>query len=175
MQKEAEEETRKALELDPNCPDATINLSQFAYNAGKLDAAIEYLEQARSAVGERLQKRGYLSRINHDLGLLYDEQKKPDLAESCLKQAVELLPYPQNWLALGNFYFDKTRYEEALVMYELTQSGTSAKYAPLHLKLGRTYDRLGQIERARAEYNKYLDLAPDAKDRSDVFRRLSQL
>ena len=175
MRTEAEEETRKALGLDPNSPDALIHLSQFAYNTGKLDEATEYLEQARRAVGERAQKRGYLSRIDHDLGLLYDEQKKPDLAENCLKQAVELLPYPKNWMALGNFYFDKARYEEALVMYELTQSGTSAKYAPLHLRLGRTYDRLGQVERARAEYNKYLDLAPNAKDRSEVFRRLRQL
>jgi Flp pilus assembly protein TadD len=60
-------------------------------------------------------------------------------------------------------------------MYELTQSRTSPRYAPLHLKLGRTYDRLGQAERARDEYNKYLDLAPNAKDRNEVFRRLSQL
>jgi protein O-mannosyl-transferase len=172
---EAEEATRKALELEPNCLDAIINLSQFAYNMGKLDSAIEYLEQARGVVGEGPQKRGYLSRIYHDLGLLYDEQKKPDLAEGCLKQSVEILPYPKNWLALGNFYFDRARYEEALGMYELTQSETSPKYALLHLKLGRTYDRLGQVERARQEYNKYLDLAPNAKDRSEVFRRLTQL
>ena len=175
MRQEAEEEMRKALELEPNCLDAMINLSQFAYNTGELNTAVEYLEQARRAVGEGPQKRGYLSRIYHDLGLLYDEQNKPALAESHLKQSVEILPYPKNWVALGDFYFDGGRYEEALEMYELTQTGTSAKYALLHLKLGRTYDRLGQVERARVEYNKYLDLAPDAKDRSEVFRRLMQL
>lgn len=60
-------------------------------------------------------------------------------------------------------------------MYELTQSQTSPKYAPLLLKLGRRYDRLGQVERARVEYNKYLDLAPNANDRGEVFRRLMQL
>ena len=175
MRHEADDEARKALELEPNCLDALISLSQFAYNEGKLDSALDYLEQARGAVGERPQKRGYLSRLHHDLGSLYDEQKKPDLAEQHLKQAVEILPYPKNWLALGNFYFDKARYEEALEMYKLTQSGTSPKYAALHLKLGRTYDRLGQVERAREEYNKYLDLAPNANDRTEVFRRLSQL
>ena len=172
---EAEEETRKALELEPSCLDAIINLSQFAYNAGQLDPAIEYLEQARDAVGEGPQRRGYLARVHHDLGMLYAEQKKPDLAESCLKQSVEILPYPKYWLALGDFYFDNDRHQEALEMYELTQSKTSPKYALLHLKLGRTYDRLGQVERARAEYNKYLDLAPNAKDRNEVFRRLMQL
>jgi tetratricopeptide (TPR) repeat protein len=140
-----------------------------------MDAAVAYLEQARDAVTEGPQKRGYVARIYHDLGLLYDEQKKPDLAESYLKQSVEILPYPKSWLALGNFYFDKGRYDEALEMYQLMQSVTSPKYALLHLKLGRTYDRLGQAERAREEYNKYLDLAPNATDRTEIFRRLSQL
>lgn len=175
MRKEAEGETRKALELDANCLDAIINLSQFAYNAGKIDAAIEHLEHAREVISEGPQKRGYLARIYHDLGQLYDERKNADLAERNLKQAVDVLPYPRNWFTLGNFYFDKGRYAEALDMYELTQSGTSPRYALLHLKLGRTYDRLGQVERARDEYNRYLDLAPNATDRSDVFRRLSQL
>lgn len=175
MRREAEAETRRALELDPNCLDALINLSQFAYNEHKMDAAVAYLEQARDTVGEGSRKRGYVARIYHDLGLLYDEQKKPDLAESYLKQSVEILPYPKSWLALGNFYFDKGRYDEALEMYQLMQSVTSPKYALLHLKLGRTYDRLGQVERAREEYNKYLDLAPNATDRTEIFRRLSQL
>lgn len=175
MRREAEAETRRALELDPSCLDALINLSQFAYNEHKMDAAVAYLEQARDAVGEGPRKRGYMARIYHDLGLLYDEQKKPDLAESYLRQSVEILPYPKSWFALGNFYFDKGRYDEALEMYQLTQSVTSPKYALLHLKLGRTYDRLGQVERAREEYNKYLDLAPNATDRAEVFRRLSQL
>lgn len=171
----AEEETRRALELDPNCLDALINLSQFAYNEGKLDSAIERLEHARDAVSEGPRQRGYLSRIYNDLGSLYAERKNFDLAESYLRQSVEVLPYPKNWSALGDYYFDRGRYEEALEMYELTQSRTSPRYAALHLKLGRTYDRLGQTDRARVEYNKYLDLAPNAKDRNEVFRRLSQL
>lgn len=175
MRREAEQENRKALELDPNCVDGIINLSQFAYNEGKIDSAIEHLEHAKDLVGEGPQKRGYLARIYNDLGSLYDERKTSDVAESYLKQAVEVLPYPKSWMALGNFYFDKGRYEEALEMYELTRSDISPKYAPLHLKLGRTYDRLGQSERARDEYNRYLDLAPNGKDRNEVFRRLSQL
>jgi protein O-mannosyl-transferase len=171
----AEEETRRALQLDPNCVDALINLSQFAYNDGDLDSALEQLELASYAVTEGPQQRGYMSRIYNDLGSLHAERKEFDLAEGCLKQSVEILPYPKNWFALGNFYFDRGRYEEALTMYELTQSGTSAKYALLHLKLGRTHDRLGHADRAQAEYSKYLDLAPNAKDRSEVFRRLRQL
>jgi tetratricopeptide (TPR) repeat protein len=171
----AEEEARRALELRPDCLDAFINLSQFAYNDGKLDSAIEYLENARSALTDGPQYRGYLSRICGDLGTLYAERKDYELAESLLRRAVEVKPDPQNWFTLGNYYFDRGRYAEALEMYELTGAATSKNYAPLRLKLGRTYDRLGQTQRARDEYNKYLDLAPNAKDRSEIFRRLSQL
>ena len=175
MRQEAEIETRRALELDPNSLDAIINLSQFAYNEGKFHLAIEHLEHAERITREGPRQRGYLARIYSDLGRLYDELKDADRAEVYLKQAIDVLPYPRNWFALGNFYFDKGRYTEALEMYELTQSGTAQRYAPLHLKLGRTYDRLGRVEEARDEYNKYLDLAPNASDRSEVFRRLSQL
>ena len=171
----AEEETRRALEMRPDCLDALIYLSQFAYNDGKLDSAIEYLENARSALTDGPQHRGYLARICGDLGTLYAERKDFELAESFLRRAVEVMPYPLNWFALGNYYFDRGRYAEALEMYELTEAATSKKYAPLRLKLARTYDRLGQTQRARDEYNKYLDLAPNAKDRSEIFRRLSQL
>jgi tetratricopeptide (TPR) repeat protein len=175
MREEAERENRKALQLDPNCIDAIINLSQFAYNEGRIDLAIEHLKRAESIIPDGPRKRGYLSRIHHDLGFYYSERKSRDLAELHLRRAVEVLPYPKNWFALGNFYFDTGRYQEALEMYELTRSQTSGKYAPLHLKLGRTYDRLGQVEQARDEYNKYLELARDGKDRPEVIRRLSQL
>jgi len=174
MKQEAESETRKALEIDPNCLDGIINLSQFSENAGKINAAIEYLERAKEIVGDGPRKRGYLARIYSDLGRLY-ESKNAEVAEDYLRRAVDMLPYPRTWFALGNFYFDKGRYDEALDMYELTQSGTSTWYAPLHLKLGQTYDRLGRVQQARDEYNKYLELAPYASDRKDIFRRLSQL
>ena len=175
MPREAEEEARTALALEPNCLDAIINLSQFAFNRGNLELATEYMEQAKEAVREGPQRNGYLARIYHDLGLLYDEQQKPDLAESYLKRSVEILDSPKYWIALGDFYFARSRHQEALELYELAQSKTSPKYAPLHLKLGRVYDRLGHVERARDEYNKYLDLAPNAKDRNEVFRRVMQL
>ena len=171
----AEQEARRALALRPDCVDANIQLSQFAYNDGKLDTAVEYLETARSAVADGPLQRGYLSRIYKDLGTLHAERKEFELAEGFLRRAVETMPSPQNWVTLGDYYFDRGRYAEALEMYELTEADTSKNYAPLRLKLGRTYDRLGQTQRARDEYNKYLDLAPNAKDRSEIFRRLSQL
>ncbi len=126
-------------------------------------------------MSEGPQKNGYLSRIYNDLGTLYAERKNFELAESYLKQSIEVLPYPKSWFALGEYYFDRGRYSDALELYELTRSGTSPSYAPLRLKLGRTFDRLGQSRRAREEYNKYLELDPHGKDRNDVFRRLSQL
>jgi Flp pilus assembly protein TadD len=51
----------------------------------------------------------------------------------------------------------------------------SDRFAPIHLKLGRIYDRLGRTDQARVAYEKYLELAPNAEDYSEVARRISQL
>lgn len=171
----AEGEALHALELDPNCLDAYIVLAQFAVANGKLDSAIDYLEQAKSKVVEGPQKRGYLARICYDLGLTYEDRNVFDAAEYNLRKSVEILPYVKSWYALGNFYFARGRYEEALEMYELALSVAPPGFAPLRLKLARTYDRLNHIERARDEYLKYLDLAPRADDRPEVWQRVQQL
>ncbi len=176
MRREAEIETRTALDLDPNFLDAYINLSMFAYNNGKLNQAIENMERAKSLVGERPSKAGYLGRIDSDLGFYYGQRGDFDRAEENLRQSVEMLPYAKSWLDLGQFYFDRGRYDQALDLFENVLHQAPTRYAPIHLKLARTYDRLNQPESARAEYEKYLSLSgPNAKDRDEVFRRLSQL
>ena len=176
MRREAEIETRTALDLDPNFVDAYINLSMFAYNNGKIDQAIENMERAKSLVGERPLKNGYLGRIYSDLGFYYEKRGDLDRAEESLRQAVEVLPAAKGYLDLGQFCFDRGRYEEALGLFENVLRQAPTRYALIHLKLARTHDRMNQPESARAEYEKYLSLSgPNAKDREEVFRRLSQL
>lgn len=172
---EAEAEARTAIDLDATCTDAYVNLSYFASASGKLDQAIEYLQQAKSSLPEGPERRFFLGRLHHDLGLLYEARKNFDLAEENLRTALEVLPTLPHRFDLGEFYFDRGRYEEALEMFEETSRRVPAWFAPIHLRLARTYDRLGQRERARPEYKKYLELSPAAKDRDEVWKRLSQL
>src|SRR4030095_14387229 len=83
--REAEVEARTAIDLDPTCTDGYVNLCYFVTAAGKVDQGIQYLQQARASLPEGPERRFFLGRVHHDLGLLYEKQEKLDLAEENLK------------------------------------------------------------------------------------------
>src|SRR5262249_6352028 len=66
-------------------------------------------------------------------------------------------------------------YPDALEMYEKTGEMVPARFAPIHLKLARVRDKLGDSARAKSEYRGYLQLAPQANNRHEILRRLSEL
>jgi len=173
--REAEIEAQTALDLDPTCIDAYLVLSVFAYSAGKTDQAIKHLERAETMVTEGPQKRGYLGKIYSKLGFLYNQTKQYNQAEQYLSLAAETTPYMKTWYELAGFYFDQRRYQEARDLLEKALTVTSPRFAPIHLKLARAYDRLGEREQARAAYQKYLELAPGAEESRAVMKRLSEL
>jgi Tfp pilus assembly protein PilF len=173
---EAEAEVRTALELDPDFVDAHISLAMIAYNQGRLDQSISLLERAKTLVGDRRLKVGYLGRIYSNLAFYYDARKDYDRAEENFRQAVEVLPYWRTWSALGKFYYDRGRYEEALELLERSSHEVSNRYSTIHLQLARTYDRLHDNEHAVTEYERYLHLAPaGAEERTEAMRRLTRL
>jgi tetratricopeptide (TPR) repeat protein len=174
--REAEDEARTAIRLDPNCVDAQLNLSYILEASGRIDQAIKNLETAKSSVREGAPNG--LGRIHRTLGRLYQRRNDLGRAEENFRSSVDVVPYPYapNSILLGDFYFDQGRYDEARQVLEDVLPFVPAKYSLIHLKLGQVFDRLHQPDRARAEYEKYLALIPPtAKDRSEVERRLSQL
>ena len=69
---------------------------------------------------------------------------------------------------------DKDRFEEAVREYdEVTRS--HPELANAHYNLAVTLERTGQTERARQEYQAYLQLSPDAADAAEVRNRLRKL
>ena len=102
--REAEAEAREALQLDPNNLAAYLNLSFYARTGGKLDKAIEYIEQAVSTVSENPMTRYDLGTAYLNLGLLYGQQKAPDKAEISLLKSINLSPRPVGWYYVGQFY-----------------------------------------------------------------------
>ena len=174
--REAEAEARTALDLDPDFVDAHISLAMIAYNQGRLDQSISLMEHAKTLVGDRRLKAGYLSRIYSELAFYYDERKDNDRAEENFRQAVDALPFWKTWSALGKFYYDRGRYEEARELFERSLRQVSSRYSIIHLQLARTYDRLRDKERALTEYERYLQLAPaGAEERTEAMRRLNRL
>ncbi|HSE98921.1 MAG TPA: tetratricopeptide repeat protein [Blastocatellia bacterium] len=173
---EAEEAALAGLSLDPACANCHINLSYYQHRAGKKDKAIEHLEQGVQAIKEGPLSRQILATMYLNLGLIYAEIRDYAQAEKNLLKSTEVLPRAVGWYHTGNFYLDRGRYEEAGQMFELTRRKTPDWFAVIHVKLGQVYDLSGQKDRAREEYKRYLELAPEnAPDRANVTKRLAQL
>lgn len=116
-----------------------------------------------------------LATLELNLGLLYERRKEFDRAEQTLLKSIRIWPRAVGWYTTGQFYLDVGRYEDARRMFEQSAGEIPGRFAPIHLKLGRAYDGLGKTQEARSEYQRYLDLAPAARDRSEILRRLSDL
>jgi tetratricopeptide (TPR) repeat protein len=171
----ADEQARMALDLSPSLPSVYLTRSYFLHQLGRLDGAIEELERGGAAVVEGPVTRYKLATMYLNLGLLYQQKKDSERAEQALRRSLEIWPRAVGWYYAGEFYFDQGRYEEALEMFKLAWTNVPRRYAPIHLKLARTYDRLGDTEGARAGYEKYLELAPGSAESAEVSRRLAQL
>ena len=110
-----------------------------------------------------------------NLGQLYRRNKDATRAEASLRRSLELWRRPAGSYYLAEFYFDQGRYQEAHDMYEMTLEQVPPRFAPIHLRLARVCDKLGDTARAKSEYKLYLELAPLANNRQEILRRLSEL
>jgi protein O-mannosyl-transferase len=173
--REAEAEARTALDLDSKCATAYMDLSYFTSQSGKLDKACEYLESATSAIPENAMTRQDLATVYLNLGMLYEQRKMFDGAEQSLLRSIEISPRAAAWYYTGQFYFDQGRFEDALAMYEKTLAAVPGWFAPVHLKLGLTYEGLKNLSRAEVEFNEYLALAPNAPDQEAVKKHITAM
>jgi tetratricopeptide (TPR) repeat protein len=74
----------------------------------------------------------------------------------------------------GDFYLNKKNYHAAVNRYkEATCWDPSSKEA--FLKLGEVEEKLHNRDDARDAYQKYLTLAPDAKNATEIKKRLAKL
>jgi len=102
--------------------------------------------------------------------------KEYDQAEQNYVEATILLPSSSRvWEELGDFYYERGQFGQALEIFGKVSQGVAKGYAPIHEKLGRIYERLNDPSRARIEYQDYLKCAPAADDADEVRRRLSRL
>jgi len=77
-------------------------------------------------------------------------------------------------VSVGEFYFKKGDYKAAAGRFtEATK--WNAGNAEAWLRLGETEEKQGDKKSARAAYEKYLDLAADAKNAGEIRQRLEKL
>jgi len=174
--READQEARTALELDPSSSRAYVILAYLANSGGKYATAVDYLQKAVEAAsgqprGKTDQGTAYLN-----MGLIYWQLKEYEKAEDSLIKSIEAWPRAVGWFHAGRFYFERGRLEDARSMFELAAKNVPETYPPIHLHLGQVYDLLGQKDAARNEYQMFLNLSSvDAPNRTEVSQRLQSL
>jgi protein O-mannosyl-transferase len=174
--REAEAAIRRALQLDPKLNSVYLNLSYFSKQSGKLDEAIDYLEQAKTNIPLTPLTRTALATTLLNLGLLYGEKKDYEKADENLWQSLELWERANAHYNIGQYYLSQNKLEEALYYFEKTATLLPPRSALIHVTIGSIYEKLRQPDKAIAEYNRFLDYASaSAAGREEVMRRLTQL
>lgn len=173
--REAEDHALTALQLAPDNPNPYLVLSFFAHKNGKLDRSIDYLERGIASVPETPVTRFKLATVHLNLALEKVQTRNLNVAEYHVLKSIEIWPRPAGWFHAGQFYFDQGRNADAMTMFEKARGGLPERFSAIHLKLGQTYDRLGRTENARNEYQRFLELAPDAAESTAVKARLARM
>lgn len=75
---------------------------------------------------------------------------------------------------VGEFYFKKGDYRAAAGRFEEATKWNGSN-AEAWLRLGDAQDRMKDVKAARAAYEKYLQLAPEAKNAAEVRKKLEKL
>ncbi|KAF5433807.1 Tetratricopeptide (TPR) repeat containing protein [Candidatus Methanophagaceae archaeon] len=147
----------KALELNPEYPDAYYNRGATYYNLKDYEKAISDYNKALELNQE------YVDAYNNR-GLAYGDLKDYGKAISDFNKAIELNPeYADAYNNRGAAYYDLTEYEVAISDWnkaiELNPEDATAYY-----NRGFAYDYLKDYEKAISDWNKAIELNPEYAD-----------
>jgi predicted O-linked N-acetylglucosamine transferase (SPINDLY family) len=150
----AEQIYRLILQAEPNHPDALHLLGVAAYQVGKHEVAVEYIERA---IGLKRTEAEY---HNNLAGAYYALHRIPEAA-ACYRRALELKPdLAEARYNLGNVLKDQGKLEEAVAHYRRTLE-LRPDHAAAHGNLGVALNEQGKVDEAVACYRRALELKPD--------------
>lgn len=103
------------------------------------------------------------------------EQAPPEEDESLVPKEYSFNPLQAaSELKVGNYYFKKGNFRAAAHRFEEATKWDGA-LAEAYLRLGETREKQRDKKAAAEAYEKYLAIASDAKDASDVRKRLAKV
>jgi tetratricopeptide (TPR) repeat protein len=106
-----------------------------------------------------------------------DDELPPDedAASAAANEKVAFNPVQsKKFVSVGDFYFKKNDFKAATQRYRDATRYNDAN-AEAWLKLGESEEKRGSPKNARAAYEKYLQLAPNAKNAPEIKKRLDKL
>lgn len=144
---------------EPDSSQSSLNLSQI-------------LEEFRAAVVRHIPTED--SQSHYDLGMTYKEM---GLIEEAIREfevaAQSNENRPSSLEIMGECYLLLSRFEEAAeVLEHLVREAGGVAEAPVHLRLGRAYEALGDWDRAEEEYHRALDIDENLEEAVELLQSL---
>ncbi len=152
-----------ALDLNPAQLEARVALANLSYEQDDLEAAETHFSEL-----VRLQPAS--ARWHYNLGVIYRQMEKPDLAAGAFRKASDLDPnlvftagLPEGLAGVSSeadLLYAQGRFEEAARLYRRALR-EDPFYTPNRFNLALAYGELGKNNQAIREYKKLLRTEPD--------------
>ncbi len=151
--KDAEEENRKAIALDPTCALPHCNLGDILKEHGQLKEAEAEFRKAIAVDPKNAE-------FHNVLGTILAQMDRGEEAETELRKAIALDPRKAtSHLNLGIVLKEKGQLKQAEVEYRQA-SALDPRNASPHFQLGQLLQQLGQLEKAVVEFRATIKLDP---------------
>lgn len=164
---------QRILAAEPGNWRATLGMAQCAFAEGDWAAAVAEAQAAQTLGGSNFQVLFLLGRAARLAGNTDLSNATLERAEKLMEKTAEMTPSaPESYYLRGEAVFARESYGAAREhFHEAEQRADSAKSyaafgehfgkADMIAKQGLCYQRLGQLDRARAEGERVLGLVPD--------------
>ncbi len=150
----AEQIYRQILAADPDHADALHLLGVVAAQAGKNEAALQY-------IGRAIARKENVPVFHHNLGEAHRALGQLAEAVVCYRRALELKPdYAEAHSSLGNVLKDQGRLDEAIAQLRRALE-LKPDLAEAHNNLGVAFKEQGRLAEAAVCYRRALELKPD--------------
>lgn len=145
---------RGTEEDDPSRRDASARLASLLREAGEFDDAVTLLR-------ETVRLNGVNAKIYTELGLIYIQQKRPELAQLVLAKAIELdAKDPAIFNALALLAQRSGKAQEAFQLYDQAVS-LDASYIDARFNKATVLLDAGDYQRAKIELSAIVERRPD--------------
>ena len=155
----ATEELDRVFDVSPRYPELHYRRSQLYSKIGRTKDALHELE-------DELKLNPRLVKAHVEMGNIYAKANNPDEAMKSFVKAMELDPQnAQAKIGAGYVNYLKRQFPSAIALYQAALSLDRGN-PDIYKKLGFAYRDSGDSQKAAQAFRNYLDLAPDASDRS---------
>lgn len=160
---------KQFLEKNPDIYEAHLSIGDCYREKGEFDRAREeYNTALEQSQKDELSGKEITAKALASIGECYLRQEDFEKAQSYFEQSINT--YPENEILaynVGEIYFSNQKIDEAIRYFELS-ANMKSDWPPPYLKLGYVYLNKGDYEKAKLNFNKFLELDPESSEAPTV-------